>query len=130
MDQPLPLVVLLLIALPLAGLALFVWVVAGRTADGRLGRESGVGIRAREVRASDEAWLLAHKVARPAVDVGCTGLLIAAVTLVLAGNTAGVVWFVVGGLVWMLVLGLVGVNQGIAAVRRPVAGDAHPDRMV
>lgn len=74
----------------LLGLALGLLLLSGvlhyvshATADGTIGRNALVGIRTRSTRASDRAWLVAHRMAAPWLTIGAwTGYFGAALTVV------------------------------------------------
>jgi len=68
-----------LIGIALIGAGIGLWVVAERTADGRIGRNKYAGIRLRSTRASDEAWVAGHQAAKQgtrvsAALIGLTGV--------------------------------------------------------
>lgn len=77
----------------LLGLALGLLLLSGvlhyvgrATADGTIGRNAMVGIRTRRTRASDRAWLVAHRTAAPWLAIGAwTGYFGAALTVVAGG---------------------------------------------
>ena len=62
--------------------AISLWVLAERTATGRLGPNRFAGIRTRRIMASDHTWLVAHQAAQralqvAAIELGATGALVA-----------------------------------------------------
>jgi hypothetical protein len=69
----------ILIGLAFVGAGVGIWVVADRTADGRIGRNRYAGIRLRSTRQSDEACVAGHQAAKQGTRVaaalmGVTGV--------------------------------------------------------
>lgn len=62
------------------------WVLAERTADGRIGKNSYAGIRLPSTLKSEEAWIAGHRAARVDTQVGA---MIMAITGACVAVTAG-----------------------------------------
>jgi len=113
-----PLWVTALFCAAMLAAAALLWWVAERTADGSLGRNVYAGIRTRSTRASDEAWLAAHRASLPwsrasAVTAALTGVLV-----IPARSSAGAtVLVVLGGTAIVLATTLIGARLGVVAAR-------------
>ncbi|MBK0865804.1 SdpI family protein [Saccharopolyspora sp. HNM0986] len=115
----------LFLALGLLLLSGVIHYVSRATADGTIGRNAMVGIRTRHTRASDRAWLVAHRTAAPWLVIGAwTGYFGAALTVVAGGSllatrigsSAGVaIGFL--GFAGVLVLLLIGSSKANAAAK-------------
>jgi hypothetical protein len=85
-----PLGVWILIGLLLVASGICVWIVAERTADGRIRRSSSAGIRTRSTKASDQAWVAGHRAAKQAAQVAAALLSLTGIGLVVAAGNPDV----------------------------------------
>ncbi|SEE91508.1 SdpI family protein [Jiangella alba] len=118
---------LLLAAIVAASGAAIVW-MARATASGRLRRNYWAGIRTQATLASDDAWLAAHRAARPATEAGGWAAVVAALAVfVVPADPEGLLAVpVLAGVGVLLVLVLVGARRGVVAARS--VGDDAPLR--
>ena len=92
----------ILIGLALVGGGIGIWVVAERTADGRIGRNKYAGIRLHSTRQSDEAWVAAHQAARRGTRVAAALMGVTGVGLMAtSGNSdLALLVIIVGSALW------------------------------
>ena len=115
---PAALAITIAISVALGGTGLLLIAIATRAADGRLGRNVLAGIRTRATRASDEAWLAAHRAGeRPtrlggllAIALGPLAVVVGLVASALAGSGTD------GYLRWWTIAVVVGTILVLAAV--------------
>lgn len=102
----------------LVGSGLLVVAVAERAADGRLGRNAIAGIRTRTTRASDEAWLAAHRAGKRPTALGGYVSMVTGPVSIIVGLLLAVVddGDAATFLVWWTVVLMLGVATMTAAV--------------
>lgn len=120
------LVVRLLLAVIVAAAGLTIVGVARAGASGRLRRNAWAGIRTPATLAGDDAWLAAHRAARPATETG--GWVMIAAGLAVLATPFDPEWLLAvpmlagaGGLLCVLV----GARRGVLAARA-VTGEGSP----
>jgi hypothetical protein len=89
------------------------WMIALRTADGRIKRNRFVGIRTRATRASEDAWRTAHQIAKEPTIRGSRAILLSGV--VLPAPRVGVV-LALAGLLYGVFQTLKGARAAVHAV--------------
>jgi len=92
----------ILIGLALVGAGVGLWVVAERTADGRIGRNRYAGIRLRSTRQSDEAWVAGHRAAKQGTRVAATLMGVTGIGLIASSGNSDLALLViiVGSALW------------------------------
>ena len=105
----------ILIGVAFIGSGIGLWVVAERTADGRIGRNRYAGIRLRSTRESDEAWVAGHRAAKQGTRVAAALMGLTGVGLVAASGDADLapLVIIVGSALWCGAL----IKATIAATR-------------
>lgn len=114
----------ILIGVALVGAGVGLWVVAERTADGRIGRNRYVGFRLRSMRQSDEAWVAGHQAAKDGTRVAAALMGLTGVGLIATSDNAdlALLLIIVGSALWCGAL----IKATIAATRAAKDHDAHP----
>lgn len=101
-------------------------IVTVRAADGRLGRNELAGIRTTSTRASDDAWLAAHRAARVPTLWGCAASSLFALAGVPFGGHAVIFVVLLAASVIALTGGVIyGAWVGIRAAKATIATDTN-----
>jgi len=91
-----------LIGLTLVGSGIVLWVVAERTADGRVDLNRYAGIRTRTTLNSEEAWVAGHRAAKRGTQVAATLIGLTGIGLVANARNPDLakVLIIVGSALW------------------------------
>jgi hypothetical protein len=121
-----------------AGMALLLWWIARRTADGRAPYRDDTDANSWDlrsvIRASEETWVAAHRAQVPFLRVSALGFLVAAAVTLVAVLAAGpaalgvMTAALLGACGWAIVWFVVGHVVGRAAARRVYAAAARARR--
>ena len=92
----------ILSGLAFVGAGVVLWVVAERTADGRIGPNRCAGIRLRSTRQSDEAWVAGHQAAKQGTRVAAALMVVTGVGLLAASGNSdlALLLIIVGSALW------------------------------
>ncbi|MDX2382210.1 MAG: SdpI family protein [Acidimicrobiia bacterium] len=92
----------ILIGIAFVGAGIGLWVVAERTADGRIGRNRFAGIRLRSTRQSDRAWVAGHRAAKQGTRVAAALMVVTGVGLMAASGSSDIalLLIIVGSALW------------------------------